>query len=344
MADLDTLQSAKGVARAFTAALDGAADGGMLSALRAHVTDDYAWRGMRPFYFQRSPEAVVDNFWRPLRQSLAALQRREDIFFAGHNQHADGVWTCSMGHLMGLFDRDWLGIPATRKLVFLPYAEFHRIEGDRIAETALFIDIVRVMQQAGRDPFPSQTAIAIIQPGPRTHDGILLDAQNPAEGDTTRELLDRMIADLMAFNEKGGRPPPELLAQTWHDDMLWYGPGGIGSTYTIPRYQEQHQFPFRDRLSDKVFNGHVCRIAEGNYSGWFGWPNLHNRNTGGFLGLPPSDVLAEMRVVDIYRRDGDKLAENWVFIDILHYLAQHGFDLLKNWRVLHALQDSRAAE
>jgi len=37
-----------------------------------------------------------------------------------------------------------------------------------------------------------------------------------------------------------------------------------------------------------------------------------------------------MRVVDIYRRDGDKLAENWVFIDILYYLIQHGIDLLKN--------------
>ena len=37
-----------------------------------------------------------------------------------------------------------------------------------------------------------------------------------------------------------------------------------------------------------------------------------------------------MRVVDIYRRDKNKLSENWVFIDILYYLFQHGVDLLKN--------------
>ena len=46
------------------------------------------------------------------------------------------------------------------------------------------------------------------------------------------------------------------------------------------------------------------------------------------MGLPASDIRAEMRVVDIYRRDGDKLAENWIFIDILHWLNQQGQDVL----------------
>jgi hypothetical protein len=35
-----------------------------------------------------------------------------------------------------------------------------------------------------------------------------------------------------------------------------------------------------------------------------------------------------MRVIDIYRRDGDKLAENWVFIDLLHFWKQQGVDIL----------------
>ena len=36
-----------------------------------------------------------------------------------------------------------------------------------------------------------------------------------------------------------------------------------------------------------------------------------------------------MRVVDIYRRDGDKLAENWIFIDILHFLDMQGLNVLQ---------------
>ncbi len=326
-------QTEKHIVKDYMQAFDSASSDEMLATLSQFTTPNYQWRGMHPFYEQLGAKSVIQNFWSPLKSSLTSLQRREDIFFAGQNIYTqnDQVWTCSMGHFMGLFDNDWLGIPATRKMVFLPYAEFHRIEGGKIAESALFIDIIRIMQQAGINPFPHQTAAAIIQPGPQTHDGRLHDIHESSEAQDTLDLVEKMVADLSALNETGDdMPPPELLAKTWRDDMIWYGPAGIGSTYTIPRYQEQHQYPFRTQLTNKVFNGHVTRIAEGNYAGWFGWPNLNNTNLGGFLGLPKSDVHAEMRVVDIYRRDNDKLAENWVFIDILYYLIQHGIDLLKN--------------
>ena len=45
----------------------------------------------------------------------------------------------------------------------------------------------------------------------------------------------------------------------------------------MPRYQRQHQLPFRRNLYDKAFHGHVARIAEGAYEAWFGWPNLTNK-------------------------------------------------------------------
>ena len=75
-----------------------------------------------------------------------------------------------MGHLLGLFDRPWLGIPPTQRMCFLRYAEFHRVDGDRIAETALFLDVISVMQQAGQDPLPPQTGASHLHPGPLTHD------------------------------------------------------------------------------------------------------------------------------------------------------------------------------
>ena len=39
-----------------------------------------------------------------------------------------------------------------------------------------------------------------------------------------------------------------------------------------------------------------------------------------------------MRIVDIYRRDGDKLVENWMFMDTLHYLNMQGLDILARLR------------
>ena len=45
--------------------------------------------------------------------------------------------------------------------------------------------------------------------------------------------------------------------------------------------------------------------------------------------MPASDRSADMRVVDIYRREGDKIAENWVLIDLPWWLYQQGVDVLK---------------
>ena len=46
------------------------------------------------------------------------------------------------------------------------------------------------------------------------------------------------------------------------------------------------------------------------------------------MGMPASEKHGEMRVIDIYRRDGDKLAENWIFIDMLHFWKCLGVDIL----------------
>ncbi|MBX2885857.1 MAG: ester cyclase [Granulosicoccus sp.] len=326
------LQSAKKTVREFHAAFDAAGTAEMAKVLGRYTTPNYHWRGMHPFYEQFGADAVCEQFWQPLRAAFGSLQRRVDVFMAGNNDVDDGAtqWVCNMGHFLGLHDDDWLGIPATGKVCFLRYAEFHRVEQEGIAETAFFCDLIHVMQQAGVNPLPPQTGAEIIHPGPRTHDGLLYDTCDTAEGAKTMALVNRMVDDLTALNVSGNdRCPPELLAQTWHDDMAWYGPAGIGATYTIPRYQQQHQYPFRENLKDKVFNGHVARFAEGHYAGFFGWANLTNTATGGFMGLPGSQQPAEMRVVDIYRRDGDKLAENWVFIDLLHYLSMQGLDILQ---------------
>jgi len=336
-------QKEKQIVQNYINDFDNAADSELTKVLQQYTSKNYHWRGMHPFYEKHGAEDVVNAFWIPFRKAFAAnkttLQRRTDIFFAGANDCDEGktVWVVSMGNFLGLFDHNWLGIPSTGKMAFLRFAEFHRVtEAGKIAETALFCDLISVMHQAGHYPLPPMTGNHFMYPGPRTHDGLLLDLQEPKEADLTLALLNQMIADLNSLNTNDAqRCPPELLAKTWKEDMIWYGPCGIGASYTIERYQQQHQYPFRDHLYDKVFNGHIARIAEGNYCGFFGWPNLNNKNSGGFLGLPANDRNAPMRVVDIYRREGNKLAENWVFIDLLHYLNEQGLNVLERMRQIN---------
>jgi predicted ester cyclase len=302
------------------------------SILERRFATECHWYGVHPFHEQTGPAAIANSFWQPFLSAFSRVQRRQDIFFAGLNEidGFNGQWTVSMGHLMGLFDAPFLGIPATGKMAFLRYAEFNKVEDGQITRSALFVDLLHLMLQAGLDPLKApQTAAHLVQPGPMTHDGLLMSAQDPAEGRKTLARINAMIGSIDRANADA-KPlsPQDELRQDWHDDMIWWGPAGIGATYTTDRYIQQHQQPFRKGLSDRSFNGHLCRMAEGNYGGFFGWPNLTLTNTNGFMGLPVNDTRADMRVVDIYRRAGDKLAENWIFIDMLHFMKMQGVDVL----------------
>ncbi|MDJ1018091.1 MAG: ester cyclase [Paracoccaceae bacterium] len=322
------LQEEKQLVRDYYRALDAARGREITEVLERFCAPDLFWRGYHPFHERTGPKTVAEVFWEPLHAALFSLQRRQDIFFAARNSlHAGGTWVVSMGHLMGLFDEPFLGIPATRRIAMLRYCEFNRVEGGRITEAACFIDLPQLMRQAGLEPFPAPTGVHLIQPGPMTHDGLLYEDQPLDEGKRTLDLINTMIGDIN--HHESYASADEELHHTWHDDMIWWGPDGIGATYTIPRYIEQHQGPFRQKIVKRVYNGHVCRLAEGNYGGFFGWPNLTLTPSGGYLGGPfEGEGQADMRVIDIYRRSGSKLAENWVFIDIPHFLAMQGKDIL----------------
>jgi len=323
-------QASKAVVISYFDALENSSPETVAEVIKQYTSEDYFWRGVYPFRQLATGDEVAERFWAPLMRSLAHMQRRQDVFIAGTNEISSEQWVMSMGNFMGLFDADWLGIPHTRKIANLRYTEFNCVETGKITQTGLFIDVIGLMLQAGINPLPPSTGVYFNYPGPRTHDGLLFDDAPETESISTLALVNEMIEDLDELNESGSMGcPSEALEKTWAHDMIWYGPAGVGATYTTPRYQEQHQLPFRSNLVDKKFEGHVCRFAEGNYACFFGWPNLSNTPQGGWLGLPGGMINAEMQVVDVYRRQGDKLAENWVFIDLPYWLKQQGLDVLE---------------
>jgi hypothetical protein len=327
---MKSYQNQKSLILSFYDKLEGANAKSVEKVISQFTNSDFQWYGVYPFNEQKGGDAVAEVFWIPFLSAWSNVQRRQDVFLAGTSEIDNTDWVISMGHFMGLMDGNWLGFPASRKLAFLRYADFNCIKDGKIIRGSFFCDLIGLMHQLGINPLPPQTGASFIYPGPRTHDGLLIKPQKKIESEKTLELLNRMIGDLTDLNKsKNDSPSPDLLRKTWHDDMAWFGPAGIGATYTIPRYQEQHQLPFRRGLKDKTFNGHICRIAEGNYAGFFGWPNLTNTPKGGFLGLPASSIAADMRVVDIYRRQGEKLSENWVLIDLPWWLKQQGVDVLE---------------
>ncbi len=325
---MSSFQAEKQSVTAFYTALGEAEIDDLPSVLADHLATDHLWRGVHPFDDLNGAEQIATRLWQPLHRAVSGMRRRMDIFMAGRSAagDTDAVWVVSMGHLAGLFDAPWLGIPSTGRMVMLRYCEFHRVTDGRINETAFFIDIPHLMMQAGLHPFPSQTGAHMIQPGPATHDGLLFEAQPHSEGAKTLSIIHAMIEDIGIW--RSGLWLTEELARTWHEDMVWWGPAGIGATCTIDRYARQHAAPFRAGFRDRSRTGHLSRIAEGHFGGFFGWPNFTAIPTGGFMGMPATGAIGEFRVIDIYRRSGNKLAENWVFIDLLHFWKMQGLDVL----------------
>ncbi|WP_299986231.1 nuclear transport factor 2 family protein [uncultured Ruegeria sp.] len=324
------LQSAKSLVQAYSTARDKGAPGAETAAACAeYLSPEHTYRGMRPFYEVEGPETLADTVWTPLKNAMSAIQRRPDIFFAS-NADLDpgtGTWVVEMGNFLCDFTKDWLGIPAIGKTVYLPFATMSRVRDGAVVETVEFLDILAVLTQTGWNPFAQhQTGSMMMSPGPMTHDGLLNDPQSSDLTEKTYDLTHAMLTDLaLSYTSPG-----DHLVRFWSADMTWFGPTGIGASLSIPGYQRGHTLPFEAKQDVVKIHDWELALAEGNFAAFMWWPCLTLRNTGDYLGAPANDVAAEMRVVDIYRRDGDKLAENWIFIDILHFLAEQGVDLLAN--------------
>ena len=318
-------------------ALDSAPHDGLAGAIAQHTDPACVFQFVHPFDSGIGDDGAALRFWTTLRDAFAPLQRRQDIFFAGHNDLDDGAttWVVSMGHLLGRFDRPIFGVRPTGKATMLRYASFNRVTDGRIHESTTFLDIMNMMAQAGAEVMPPSTAATMVTPGPRTHAGLLFDPQPEADGIKTLKLFQRMINRLLSVDV---HTTDTDLSLDWTEDMIWWGPGGIGAPYTQEGYLKQHCTPFEEGLEWGDFFGHRCELAEGHFGGFYGWPTFDVTSLGGYIGLAPkSNKKVGMRVVDLYRREGDLIAENWNFIDHLHFLDQLGVDLIARQRVITGL-------
>ena len=322
-----TLQVAKQTVWAALMRLPGLDASGACHELLA---PDCAWHVGHPIELLTGPQAVGDGFFAPLAASFPDLERRPDIFFGGHwdgrFDGGAGWWISCTGHYLGTFSASWLGIPATGEPATLRFGEFYRVVDGRIAEARILLDIVDLARQAGRRILPPSAGLELWVPGPRLHHGLLLGATDPQEGKASLDVVEAMIGGLMRYDERD--LASMRMRAHWREDMMWYGPGGIGTSRGIGGFERHHQAPFLHAFPDRKGGTHRARIAEGSFVASTGWPSVRATHRGDYLGVSASDRPIEMRVMDWWRCDGGLLAENWVFIDLPHLMLQMGVDLM----------------
>lgn len=301
--------------------------GDFAAAITGFFNPDAVINAVHPFNTCSGPEAYMSKVIAPLQAAFDGLYRRDDIVMAGHFEGAD--WISATGYYVGHFARDWIGIRAPGKLCYLRYGEFHRMEDGQAVESFIFLDIPELMVSCAQWPIATGPGLTrghtgLIQ-GPASQDGILRDQDDPAEAEKSYRIVIDMLAQL-ATQDEAWRP-------YWHENMMWYGPGAFGSFIGIEQFAS-FQVPFESQFEGwsggSANNGmtrHFTRYGDGAYACSGGWPSLTGVNVKSFLEQPASNERVFFRVCDWWRREGDLLVENWVFVDVPHVLLQLGYDL-----------------
>ncbi len=270
-------------------------------------------------YSQRVLSAIGSAFTDVTRSDYIAFGGA----FEGHD------WVTSTGYYTGEFQAPFLGIAPTGEMAHLRFGEFHRMNDGRAVESYIYLDIPELMIAANAWPIndsPGATrGFTGYLNGPTTCDGLQWGENDPIHSASSCDLVTTMLHGL-ATEDEAWRP-------FWNDDMVWYGPGAFGSFYGIEGFA-RFQVPFEQTFSEWIGGAvpgsqtkHFTRFADGDYVCSGGWPSLNAVQVNPFLGQPATGKRLFMRVCDWWRREGDKLAENWVFVDVPHVLLQMGFDV-----------------
>lgn len=276
----------------------------------------------------RGIDDILMNFIWPLRAALAKIHRRDEIFIGGVNRrHEKARWVATLTHYVGNFESALFGLSPSGHLVFLRAGEFYQLdETGRIIQARIILDLCDLMRQAGRAPLPS-LGTEMLFPSPATHDGVLPD--QPGASDPSLDIVERMLGDLHAYDPVTFQSAGQTGTNGyWHDNMLWYGPGGIGSNYTYPGFDKDHRVPFLKAFPDRKGGNHYCRIGDGPYAAVSGWPSMTMTHQGDYLGVPATGRALSLRVMDFYRCTEAQIAENWVLLDYVDLFSQMGVDLI----------------
>ncbi|MGF1742383.1 ester cyclase [Vibrio profundum] len=295
-----------------------------------YLNPDVRWSVAHPINDLRGPETAHNEFLSVLTHALPDVERLPQIIM--NDKYEGRQWYNSTGYFVGVFEHDLFGIPATGKTLYLRYTEMVCVENQQITECYLIPDFIDAMNQAGVNPLRTSLGHDGLVPPPATNDGITDLSACTASGEKSAQLVNDMLTCLGRFD--GQNLFSMDLENYWHSDFMWYGPAGIGTTRGVKGFRNQHQGPFVFAFPDRSVDIKVNMLANNNYVSTGGWPHMHGTHTGdsGWLGLAPTGKHIEMRVMDLWRREGELLKENWVAIDIVHILHQLGYDVFKQMK------------
>ena len=318
----------------FWAELENSSPENIVTAVSEALAEDVVWHGFDPVNKLNGIDGFVNGFWQPLLHAFPDLKRHCHLFMGGvSNGRIDGninldgkMWVSGTGLFSGTFTHDYLTIPKNGREVNIRWGEFCRVEDGKIVEIYFQLDLIDLMQQAGFDVLPPALGKDGVYPPPAANDGLLHDPQDEAVSAYSLEHIRSFIFDgLNAFDQDDLKSMG--MADYFHPDVNWYGPGGIGACLSFKEFEYLHQQPWLVAYPDRQVQNLDALIAEGAYSGAPGWAGVKATHTGPYLDAPATGNAIEFNGLDWWKREGEQYVENWVFVDMIHLFRQFGIDL-----------------
>ena len=303
---------------------------GTEQVLKKYFREDLYARATDPHNETFTLEDHIADFWKPLQWSFHDMEWQPYIMLDGKYGGKDRV--CVLGNIIAKFANNWHAIPATSGPAGLRFGAHYIIKDNQVVKAWYFIDTLELIRQAGFSLFPT-LGFQQIPPAPMTGDGLDIDDSDPEETQRTLDLTNAMIRGLLEYDSVSiGSMRQE---QFWDvKNMMWYGPAGIGTTKGLAEFQQNHQIPFLTGFPDRGVlerpGEEMVQLGQGNYSMHAGFPAMYATHLGDdWLGLKATGTYLTMRVMDFWRREEDRLKENWVLIDMVNVLKQLGVDVFQ---------------
>lgn len=299
----------------------------------SHFAPDFKWTGMAPIDGSKGFESYMAEFWTPFRKSFGPFQRDIHILLAGESNASpdgtgsEGHWVGATGYFVGTQQSSFLGIPADEQPVRIRWGEFLKIVDAQIVDAQFQLDLVDWCEQRGINLLPKPRGASHVYPAPTAVDGVQTVR---ADADATAQTLAlgrALIYDGLNEFDQDNLESMGMRA-FFHENLKWYGPGGIGACLSMSEFEELHQAPWLVAFPDRKVQGLESLFAEGNFVAGSGVAGVIASHTGPYLGYPPKNAQFGISGLDFWLRTGNKFTENWVFVDMIKMFADMGYDLL----------------
>jgi len=255
---------------------------------------------------------------KQFRTAFGNTELFTQMLFFGDNEHAT---TTSYGTLF--WGGELFGMQPPKKWIELRVCDFYRVKpdpagiyGGLILYNFMMIDWADVMYRADRPVLPP----AALQEGlvlpPAANDGvpapysILAAGRNVAEA---RAVTEEILTDWVDLG----------AARSWHPNMTFYGPRGLGLAKGVVEFREHILKPFQAAFANRSLEKEIF-TCEGNYCAAMG--HIRGIHVASWLGLPKSSKQVRIRFGMHWRIMQGQAVEGWAIFDVPGFFRQLGFD------------------